>query len=153
MTDNIKISQWRGGKEVLLPSGNKPTLRRINMLSVASGGTDCPDFLTTIVRTGFKGENPQIDRDPESLAALDVSLNWLCMQCFIDPKVGPVAAPNCLGFHEIDLTDKMAVFAFAMGKEGASAQAFLQGQDSSVESAPFSEDLQPAPQSDIQTEE
>jgi hypothetical protein len=141
MTDNIRA--WRSGKKVTFPSGNEALLRRIDMLSIASSENAAPDFLSAMVRAGFSGENPLKEITAESATGFASALNWLCEQCFLEPKAGPDATDDQLAFYEIPFADKMHVFIFAMGREGAAAETFRQEQIAPVESTSASEDVSP----------
>lgn len=111
------ISIWREGKEVTFPSGSTASLRRFDVLAIASGTMDAPEFLAGMVRAGISGKNAIEDLAPEDFGKLSDSLNWLCEKCFLVPRVGAESTDTQLAFTELSTQDKTFVLQWLMGRE------------------------------------
>lgn len=126
MTTSAKEWKAKRGSEVMLPSGNTATLRRISLLRMVSSGSEVPDLLSGLVAGAMDGADASSLIKPEALPGLSKVLDIVCRAAFVEPVIAADGvAPEDDEIELGDLTDpdRIFVMSYVMGRVGGDAVA------------------------------
>lgn len=143
---------WVNEYEISLPSGNKPKLRRIDLVSLLARKRGIPDVLIPIVERQINPKAKRKFEKPEEVTEatgdeLEMSafLDWLCTKVFVSPRVFEDAVPEGVdGILTEDLAfeDKTHVLGWTIGGEaGLAAMQFRRESRFNVGTPRPSEDV------------
>lgn len=142
-TQNLTpIEDWLSSfEEAILPSGKKPGLRQVDVVSILTDDGQIPNILMPIIQmlmdeaTGRKSTKPTIEIDmqfgAQDLVDFHRALEKLTRACFAHPQIvdtqADVDAGKGILLHHVSLTDKLALIPWAMGGQRAidAAKTFL----------------------------
>ena len=154
------MSQWVNVHEVELPSGNKPKIKQIDLMSLLARKRGIPEILIPIVERQINPkakrafEKGEVNLDDEDTTEMSQFLDWLCTKVFVEPKATYDEQPATVTeayvlVEDISLEDKMHVLAWVMGGDaGVEAMRFRRATIGNVGSSRPVEVVQPTPIAD-----
>jgi len=138
----MNLDEWRAQKGIEgdLPSGLTVTLRKVHVLDLVASGT-IPQTLQPMIEKSLSGVK-QTTMTIEELKSYREMVHIVAGACIIGPEG--------LTVDELDLTDKIAIYQWAM-EDTRKLEPFRSKKAQPMESSPASNGLFPAPQRNHRT--